>query len=408
MYSNLDFERYSNLLKSVASFSNLYSESKIPYLHPRFIEKLFVETCLNEAVDISRKDNSFDCLEKTNIGVGVKTFLSSSTFSLEKVAQFNTDAKSFKGLELEDLIKKVCVARNNRILTDSIEYGLDLIKAYYHCLVRQEGNAFIHEEPLELIDLNKLSIVKKKTALHPYFHDGKSEYSFNTNNNTLLKTFDFKKYYNTEKILLPIISESKVLETVELFYQSLNKDHFNVSSQGTLNFLKTSIVKEDYVILALYGQKKFLVVGEKSGINHWNASDKKRKRKFAESYIPIPKIIHKLKPNFFPPKDIRFRTKLPNNKIITTKISQDGNKAFQSDPLTDLCKWLYEIIDLDIEKSKLRFQNKDIYTYDDLKKVGKDSVKIIKVKNKDYDYEMHTMPLGSFEKFKNGDEDFEN
>ena len=68
-----------------------------------------------------------------------------------------------------------------------------------------------------------------------------------------------------------------------MFYQSLNKDHFNVRNQGTLNFLKTSIVKDDYLILALYGQKKFLVVEEKSGINHSNASDKKRKRRFAES-----------------------------------------------------------------------------------------------------------------------------
>lgn len=404
MYSNLDFERYSDLLKSVASFSNLYSKSKIPYLHPRFIEKLFVETCRNQVEDISRKDNSFDCLEKTNIGVGIKTFRTSSTFSHEKVAQFNKGSVSWKGSDLEDLIKKVCVARNNRITSDSIEHGVSLLNPYYHCLVRQEGEAFIHEEPLQLINLNKLSIVNKKKATHPYFNDGNSEYSFNPTNNTLLKTFDFKKHYNTEKILLPVISETKVLETVELFYQSLNKDYFNITSQGTLNFLKTSIVKEDYVILALYGQKKFLVVGEKSGINHWNANDTKRKRKFAESYIPIPKIVHKLKPNFFPPRNIKFRTKLPNNKIITTKISQDDNKAFQSDPLTDLCQWLYELIDLDIEKSKSRFQKKDVYTYEDLKKVGKDSVKIIKVKNKDYDYEMHTMPLGSFEKFKNGEE----
>ena len=49
-----------------------------------------------------------------------------------------------------------------------------------------------------------------------------------------------------------------------------------------------------------------------------------------------------------------------------------------------------------------------IYTYDDLINVGKDSVKIIKVENKDYQYELQTMPLDSFEKFKNGDEDFEN
>ena len=83
----------------------------------------------------------------------------------------------------------------------------------------------------------------------------------------------------------------------------------------------------------------------------------RRERKFGESYIPIPSVIHKIKPNSFPP-DQKFRTKLPNGKIIKTKVSQEGNKAFQSDPLTDLCEWLFELIDLDQNTSKRRFQSK--------------------------------------------------
>ena len=62
--------------------------------------------------------------------------------------------------------------------------------------------------------------------------------------------------------------------------------------------------------------------------------------------------------------------------------------------------WLYKTIDLDLDKSKSRFRKKQIYTYADLERVGKDSVKIIKVKDKNYQYEMHTMPLNSFEEFK--------
>ena len=31
--------------------------------------------------------------------------------------------------------------------------------------------------------------------------------------------------------------------------------------------------------------------------------------------------------------------------------------------------------------------------------VGKDAVKIIKVENKDYEYELHSMPIDSFESF---------
>ena len=111
-------------------------------------------------------------------------------------------------------------------------------------------------------------------------------------------------------------------------------------------------------------------------------------------------VFHKIKPGFFPPRDQKFLTKLPNGKIIKTKVSQEGSKAFQSDPLTDLCEWLFELIDLDENTSKSRFQNKNVYTYDDLINVGKDSVKIIKVENKAYDYELHSMPLDSFEAFK--------
>ena len=91
---------------------------------------------------------------------------------------------------------------------------------------------------------------------------------------------------------------------------------------------------------------------------------------------------------------------MPNGKIIKTKVSQEGSKAFQSDPLTDLCEWLFELIDLDENTSRSRFQNKNVYTYDDLINVGKDSVKIIKAENKAYDYELHSMPLDSFEAFK--------
>ena len=60
---------------------------------------------------------------------------------------------------------------------------------------------------------------------------------------------------------------------------------------------------------------------------------------------------------------------------------------------------MFELIDLDQNTSKRRFQSKTVYTYDDLINVGKDAVKIIKVENKDYEYELHSMPIDSFESF---------
>ena len=399
MYSNLDNNKYESLLKSVSSLSRLYSDSDVPLIHSRFIEKLFIEASINEVRDLSRQDISFDCLVNKNTGVGIKTFRGDTNVSLEKIAEFNNLSASFEGLEIYALAETVSLARNNRIISDAKEVGADLDNSYYHCLVRRSGAAFIHEEPFELIDVRNLSLIPNTRSRNPFFTDGKSQYSFNRSKSTLLKKFELNKHYNSQRIYIPIIPENKIFDILINFYQDLNKDLFRNEKQGSLELLTTGTDKEDYVILPLYGQKKHKVIEEKSGINAWNAGG--RARKFGESYIPIPSIVHKIKPDFFPPKDQKFRTKLPNNTIIDTKICQDGNKAFQSDPLTDLCSWLYQIIDLDIDKSNLRFQKKEIYTYKDLESVGKDSVKIIKVKNEYYDYEMYTMPLDSFEIFKN-------
>ena len=404
MYSNLDNKKYETLLKSVAALSRLYSDTNFPFIQYRFIEKLFIEASNNKLTNISRLDKSFDCIDDKKAGVGIKTFISESNKKSEKIAEFNNIADTFKNLKSHQLAVEVATARNVRVNSDAKELGVDLKKSYYHCLVRRSGAGYIHEEPFELIDVKNLSLIqKKKPPKNPMFTDQKSEYKFDISKSTLFKTFELNKHYNSKQINLPIIPADKIYDQLTNFYKGLNKNLFNNSKQSSFELLTSSTDKEDYVILPLYGQRKHKVVGKKSGINAWNAEG--RPRKFGESYIPIPSIVHKIKPNFFPPKDQKFRTKLPNNMIIDTKISQDGNKAFQSDPLTDLCSWLYKIRDLDINKSNLRFQRKDIYTYKDLVNVGKDSVKIIKVKNQEYHYEMHTMPLDSFEKFKNGDDD---
>ncbi len=397
MYSNLNLSKYEKLLKSVGSLSKIYSTSDVPLVHSRFIEKLFIEASLNEVVDLTRSDVSFDCLENKNKGVGIKTFTSPKSSSNEKIAEFNNVSHSFEGLDEQQLSIAVSEARNTRIISDASELGVDVSKSYYHCLVRQSGSALIHEEPLELIDIKNLKLLKNKRTKYPFFTDGKSEYSFNPTKSTLFKKFEINKFFSSEKIEIPMIAEDKVFDVLSNFHSSLSENVFEQKIQATLDF-STNKEVDDFVILPLYGQRNYKFVEEKSGINAWNAGG--RVRNFGESYIVIPKIVHEIKPNFFPPRDHKFLTKLPNNQIISTKVSQDGDKAFQSDPLTDLCMWLYKTIDLDLDKSKSRFRKKQIYTYADLERVGKDSVKIIKVKDKNYQYEMHTMPLNSFEEFK--------
>ena len=87
MQSQIDYEKYVALLQAVASMSRLFSDNTVPYVHSRFVERLFIQA--TGAKDLSRLDKSFDALIAPDIGVGVKTFLSvSGNSKREKVAEF--------------------------------------------------------------------------------------------------------------------------------------------------------------------------------------------------------------------------------------------------------------------------------------------------------------------------------
>ena len=142
-------------------------------------------------------------------------------------------------------------------------------------------------------------------------------------------------------------------------------------------------------------------VPEKSGINQWNAGG--RLRKFGEAYIPIPSWIYRSYPNFLPLRNQYFRLKLQDGTIQRAKICQDGGKALMTDPNDKLCAWFYSAIEPNLYYDKImkRLQEKRPYTYADLVRVGKDSVKITKATpGLDYDFSLTFCPLDTFEDFK--------
>ena len=103
---------YKKFLKIVGSLSNLYSDSKIPYLYYRVAEKLFCNAF--GADDLSRSDVSADA-KKGDIGIGLKTFLAGNNNSLQKVAEFNSDRELYADLDPRSLITKIAELRNARI-----------------------------------------------------------------------------------------------------------------------------------------------------------------------------------------------------------------------------------------------------------------------------------------------------
>ena len=145
---------------------------------------------------------------------------------------------------------------------------------------------------------------------------------------------------------------------------------------------------KETVILPLYSEKGKKHVPEKSGLNQWNASG--RARDYDEVYIPIPKFIYKIYPDFFPGRDKPFQLKLPGGRILEAKVCQDGGKALMSNPNKDLGQWLLRDV--------MHLQPGELLTYSKLEHIGIDSVEITKI-NENL-YEINFKRFGSFEDFK--------
>ena len=402
--SNFELSKYTELLQAVASMSRLYSENEKAYLDSRFIEKLFIYT--SKARDLSRKDNSFDAIVNNVSGVGVKTFgVDSMSPKTEKIAEFTRLARQgvFKNLKAEELAITAAQYRNDRIKTDAEEYNINMTSSFYHCLIRTKEGAIIHEEPYSYINVDNIKPIKgkefdsKEGSTH--FTDGLNNYSFNISKNVLFKTFDLCKGFNSE--LIPLVIHEDIFDRILKWYKNELKTNPTALQESLAIQNREEIAGVDYVILPLYSSKNKSIedktVYPASGINQWNAGG--RKRKFGESYIPVPAQIHRDYPDFFPPRDKTFKLGLPNNEVVDAKICQDGGKALMTNPNDLLCDWLFRTIDPEFSEKKFekRFNEKKAYTYFDLIRVGKDSVKISKESLDSYKIEFTA--LNSYEKF---------
>jgi hypothetical protein len=122
-------------------------------------------------------------------------------------------------------------------------------------------------------------------------------------------------------------------------------------------------------------------------LNQWNAGG--RKRDINEIYIPIPAIIHKKYPNFFPKRYKKFHLKVPTKEIFNAKVCQDNSKALMTDPNKALSDWLLRKV--------LKLKEGELATIEKLNKLGFDSVIIIK--EDDRNYKIDIMKSGSYDIF---------
>lgn len=368
---------YIDLLEITASLSNLFAESKNPFLYYRAMENIFCKAF--NANNLSRSDVSADA-EKNGIGIGLKTFLQNNGNTFQKVAEFNKDSYLFKDLDGLDLIKKVSKMRNERI--KSTMRICNLSDMMYHLITRSNKYMAIFEEHMDLINIDKIKLIKSnKTTIH--FTDELHDYTFSLSKSTLLKRFntaDDKKIFGFNV---------EILDDPYNFLLSIKNQNIKTKIDK-ISIIDNNVV--DYIVLPLYSTKSNKVA-EHSGLNQWNAGGRKRDEN--EVYIPIPSWIHKEKKEFFKyntkdNKTAPFDVKLPNGKILSMKVAQENGKALMSNPNSALGKWILRDI--------LELKPKVLVTKEQLDMIGIDSIKLSKLK--DETYSLDFLKSGSFEKFE--------
>lgn len=360
-------KNYAKSLSIIATLSRLFSDNTTPYLHYRIMENLFCDCFGFE--NLSRSDTAYDA-RLNHLGVGLKTFICNSNASIEKVAEFNKDSAFLKHItDKRDLAEKLAHLRNERI--ESANKIYDIKDSIYHIIARQDKKLLFFETDYKKININNIQKIKNNDKSLS-FYDGSNEYIFNHSKSVLQRKFYIPKN--------PHILEIEIVKNP--FELLLSLQDLQIKQH------KEKIAGLDYVVLPLYSMKGGIKnVPEKSGLNQWNAGG--RTRKYGEVYIPLPIKIHKIYPNFFPPRDEIFTLTTPNKENLKAKLCQDNAKALMSNPNTDLAKWLLQ--------TALHYKEGELVTYERMLELGFDSVIITKESQSHFSIDI--MPLDSYEKF---------
>lgn len=373
-------EQYKRMLTILGNLTLLFSESTCPYLPYRAHENIFCKYF--EAENLARSDCSADA-KKNGIGIGLKTWIGNND---QKVAEFGRLRRTYENLSDSELIRIISEYRNERIrITKNLHNIDDMI---YHIVKRVPNAMQIIEYAFDYIDLDNLTLITDRgNANNIYFTDGHHTYHFSLSKNTLFMLFDNLEILDSFDVDI-IEDPYELLQTISLETITVTQPHQNLTH---------FIDREKQICLRLYSTKsdgtKF--VFEKSGLNQWNASG--RKRNPNEVYIPYPSEDRSRRLNFFPPRDTIFQLLLPNGQTIPAKVCQDNNKAIMSNPNKILGKWLLRDI--------FELPEGTIITYQMLEKFGIDSVVFTKID--DLHYSIDFSEIGTYEQFYGSSTDIE-
>lgn len=375
-YSQKQVDEYKKQLNLVCSLSNLFSTSSAPMIYYRATENIYCKAF--NATNVSRSDCTADAIYDFKTGVGIKTFLKRASGSYQKIAEFDKQISLYQDKKGIDLVNVISSLKNDRIDFAMRNYGLKAM--IYHCILRDSnGQIDVFEESMHCIDISNIKILSDKPN-RIEFTDGIERYLFNYSKSTL-----FKFFRNTPPFLSFVVNVlSDPLEMLSRAMDLLEGDNHSIQ-------VKEKKVMLPSLIIPLYSESKSKgkFVAAKSGLNQWNGvrtANRTRKdgtvvhvekqRDENELYIPFSKKLRTVNKGFFPDRNTPWNLQLPNGKTISMKICQEDGKALMSKPNKDLEKWILRDV-LHVEEGHL-------VTYDDLLKIGIDSIIFLKHPNGTY------------------------
>lgn len=387
-------ENYKKMLTVMGRLSNLFSESDCPYLAYRAHENIFCKYL--EAGNLARADCSADA-KKGDVGIGLKTWMGNDD---QKVAEFGKLKKNYTSLTGIELVTRIAEYRNERIRVTKNLYGIK--EMIYHVVKRIPNQMQILECAFDDIDVENIKIIDNRgNENNTYFSDGKHTYHFSVSKNTLYMLFDDLKLLDSFEVAILDDPYQLLMQLSGITNEVKENDTFipaaDMKKEHHEQEWKKHAGTKQVLCLPLYsrhgkGKEKF--VPEKSGLNQWNASG--RKRDANEIYIPYLRRDRERNIDFFPPRDTSFTLHLPDGTEISAKVCQEADKdnpligkAIMSNPNKVLGKWLLRDV--------FELEEKTIVTYEMLEKFGVDSV--IFIKNSELDYSVDFVEIGTYESF---------
>ncbi len=349
MYTEQQIAQYTEQLKTIASFSRLFSESATPLIHYRSTEFIYC-ACFN-ARNVARDDSTVDAIYNGNeeegvIGVGIKTFEEKNNGSNQKIAEFDKEMKSWVGLRGKRLVREIAASRNGRIETARRTYNLR--RLIYHCILRNRNGVIkVYEEPMYPIDFENVRIIND-TETKCVFEDGHAKYTFYRSKSTLTKRFNFREDQHLLDFEIRVIENP--MNALNELIGHLNDDDYHTENRPE-------------IILPLYsfrGEERY--VYPKSGLNLWNAGGRRRNQNEIE--IRVPRNMRETVREFFAEIGEPWQLYLPNgeNEPLNMKVCQANGKAIMSNPNGALGHWIL--------REFLQIEPGHVVTYKDLLQKG--------------------------------------